>query len=880
MKIKIGVLVVNVTWRGRTYVGTLLDCTKNEWAPPRFFCESPTSDLESRGGISRNRKRSRGSISESENIKLQSKLRNGKGRRNFTVPASPQVRNSNNSSGQQEQSNNSSNKKGSNGSKSDNAIKQRSSPPLDSNSNSTSSTAKETTNNNSSSTVNSQSNQTTSSNKNQASSPVVIKCPEPNCNKKYKHINGLKYHQTHAHHDSVNNNNSKASNSSTNSNNINKNDEQNESNKENEETTDIEDSVDNVDNEIQLNSKTNKPQNKSSKFSSKQAKENRTDSNKSPAAYSDISDTENDSSRPSSNNSNSQSTSQLTNDNSSAKNEDLNLSSSDKLTCSTSLNKSASSTFPFLFSSNSSATSGKDLINNLEDPNNLSKEDQKTNEELRKLASEVDQKLSNDSNLNESIQQQLNNHLSSNNKPLLNSPKNGNPILANNALSSKTPTTGPMYPAAPGFSMDPALHAYLMQTDLNHRISYERYLIEHQEKLLSSLAPNELNELERQNALFFAQQQQNAALANLNNFNSLNQISQLNGKDSVFKLPASTPRPSLTKSNSERSSLTTNSSSSGGGSIVNGTSLAKQQETNNNSSTKNNPYDFQESEKQFEKQREEIFKLNSFRMEEQRLLNSRTPMPNQRSNSSPNKKSITSKDEHTHSNNIINNKAGMRSENIKQQFSSSQTTPTNFLNFPTPYLNSSSIAPPTSLPNFPTTSSVHLPFDPNTFHQQAGNGNAQMLSSLSQPFMNPLIDSLMFANGLSHLDLNNVNNASKHHLLTAANQTAAQMLNNGNIKKTDLVRQDRNSLSADKLTSNEMHRTLTANLSQSSSSTLLNTSNNSNLSTSSKKDLDENRSPSRHLNNLSNAQHVGVGFPTFIDPYGGKFFLFSIYIHL
>ena len=31
----LGVLVVNVTWRGKTFVGTLLDATKNEWAPPR-----------------------------------------------------------------------------------------------------------------------------------------------------------------------------------------------------------------------------------------------------------------------------------------------------------------------------------------------------------------------------------------------------------------------------------------------------------------------------------------------------------------------------------------------------------------------------------------------------------------------------------------------------------------------------------------------------------------------------------------------------------------------------------------------------------------------------------------------------------------------------
>lgn len=34
-----GVLVVNVTWRGKTYVGTLLDCTRHDWAPPRLACQ-------------------------------------------------------------------------------------------------------------------------------------------------------------------------------------------------------------------------------------------------------------------------------------------------------------------------------------------------------------------------------------------------------------------------------------------------------------------------------------------------------------------------------------------------------------------------------------------------------------------------------------------------------------------------------------------------------------------------------------------------------------------------------------------------------------------------------------------------------------------------
>lgn len=32
-----------------------------------------------------------------------------------------------------------------------------------------------------------------------AVSPVLLECPEQDCGKKYKHVNGLKYHQSHAH---------------------------------------------------------------------------------------------------------------------------------------------------------------------------------------------------------------------------------------------------------------------------------------------------------------------------------------------------------------------------------------------------------------------------------------------------------------------------------------------------------------------------------------------------------------------------------------------------------------------------------------------------------------------------------------------------------
>ncbi|XP_077556094.1 uncharacterized protein LOC144170278 isoform X3 [Haemaphysalis longicornis] len=118
-----GVLVVNVTWRGKTYVGTLLDCTRHDWAPPRF---SP----------------------------VQGKLRNGKGRR-FAVPCSPAKNESRRRNRPPEL---------------------ELSPPSDSKKRARARSTPEA-----------------------PCSPALILCPEPNCGKKYKHINGLRYHQSHAH---------------------------------------------------------------------------------------------------------------------------------------------------------------------------------------------------------------------------------------------------------------------------------------------------------------------------------------------------------------------------------------------------------------------------------------------------------------------------------------------------------------------------------------------------------------------------------------------------------------------------------------------------------------------------------------------------------
>ncbi|GCB60427.1 zinc finger protein 608 isoform X1 [Scyliorhinus torazame] len=196
-----GVLVVNVTWRNKTYVGTLLDCTKHDWAPPRF-CESPTSDVEMRASRGRG-KRARSvanapmnEVSFTESRGMQSKNRggaNGKGRRGSL-----------NSSGRRTPPNCTMEDVKTSPSP---INKRKNKPPMDLDLNSSS----EDTKSGKRVRTNSRSTPTTPQGKSEAtfveqgcSSPVLIDCPHPNCSKKYKHINGLRYHQAHAHLDPEN----------------------------------------------------------------------------------------------------------------------------------------------------------------------------------------------------------------------------------------------------------------------------------------------------------------------------------------------------------------------------------------------------------------------------------------------------------------------------------------------------------------------------------------------------------------------------------------------------------------------------------------------------------------------------------------------------
>ncbi|XP_071437496.1 zinc finger protein 608 isoform X3 [Pithys albifrons albifrons] len=198
-----GVLVVNVTWRNKTYVGTLLDCTKHDWAPPRF-CESPTSDLEMRGGRGRGKRaRSAAAVtvpgndaSFAESRGLQNKNRggaNGKGRRGSL-----------NSSGRRTPPNCAMDEVKASPSSTN---KRKTKPPMELDLNSSSEdnkSGKRVRTNSRSTPTTPQGKPETNFLDQGCSSPVLIDCPHPNCNKKYKHINGLRYHQAHAHLDPEN----------------------------------------------------------------------------------------------------------------------------------------------------------------------------------------------------------------------------------------------------------------------------------------------------------------------------------------------------------------------------------------------------------------------------------------------------------------------------------------------------------------------------------------------------------------------------------------------------------------------------------------------------------------------------------------------------
>ncbi|NXW76692.1 ZN609 protein, partial [Hirundo rustica] len=198
-----GMLVVNVTWRNKTYVGTLLDCTQHDWAPPRF-CDSPTSDLEMRNGRGRGKRMRPNSNTPVNETAAAS---DSKGTSN-----SSKTRAGANSKGRRGSQNSSDHRTPPGGTAEDvkaspsSVTKRKSKPLSDMDLNSSSEDSKGSkrirTNSMGSATVPPAAVKVEPAIlERNCPSPILIDCPHPNCNKKYKHINGLKYHQAHAHTD-------------------------------------------------------------------------------------------------------------------------------------------------------------------------------------------------------------------------------------------------------------------------------------------------------------------------------------------------------------------------------------------------------------------------------------------------------------------------------------------------------------------------------------------------------------------------------------------------------------------------------------------------------------------------------------------------------
>uniref|UniRef100_A0A673FVY5 Zinc finger protein 608-like n=1 Tax=Sinocyclocheilus rhinocerous TaxID=307959 RepID=A0A673FVY5_9TELE len=195
-----GVLVVNVTWRKRTYVGTLLDCTKHDWAPPRF-CESPMSDSEMPYARGRG-KRMRLAIPDQPAVDPSlSKIRGLTHKRRGVGIGNKGRRGSLNLSGCRTPGYYAVDDIKSNPLM---CGKRKGKAPADLDLNLVSDDIR----NGNGKRIRAKSRSAPSTPQGKSdpvfldqvcASPMLIDCPHPNCNKKYKHINGLRYHQSHAH---------------------------------------------------------------------------------------------------------------------------------------------------------------------------------------------------------------------------------------------------------------------------------------------------------------------------------------------------------------------------------------------------------------------------------------------------------------------------------------------------------------------------------------------------------------------------------------------------------------------------------------------------------------------------------------------------------
>ncbi|KAH3841976.1 zinc finger protein 608-like [Dreissena polymorpha] len=164
-----GVLVVNVTWRDKTYVGTLLDATRHDWAPPRFNCESPSIELDMRTPKGRGKRRAAACTPVQDARTLRKGRRGSSVSSTFTAPPSPAKSESSVGIGMKRK-----------GRHQDGDL-----PLVDYRCSKRSRSGSQVSVANSEVTL--------------SDSSGRVECPEANCNKKFKNVTALNYHKSHNH---------------------------------------------------------------------------------------------------------------------------------------------------------------------------------------------------------------------------------------------------------------------------------------------------------------------------------------------------------------------------------------------------------------------------------------------------------------------------------------------------------------------------------------------------------------------------------------------------------------------------------------------------------------------------------------------------------
>ncbi|TRY67437.1 hypothetical protein TCAL_03293 [Tigriopus californicus] len=209
-----GVLVINVTWRGKTYVGTLLDSTQHvhHWAPPSSrYTDSPTSEIENRTPKGRG-KRGRGGHSELE-VRKNLRSSKGKGRSGITFPpASPAKEKRKGSSKSDSDDKNGSGSGSEDGSSSKKRSRTSSQNSPEDDGDDSEKEEKTTKDGEKETKLKEEKEDDSMTPKDPEEEkyvpppplPYVLICPKEGCNKKYRQHSGLKFHVSFAHKELLN----------------------------------------------------------------------------------------------------------------------------------------------------------------------------------------------------------------------------------------------------------------------------------------------------------------------------------------------------------------------------------------------------------------------------------------------------------------------------------------------------------------------------------------------------------------------------------------------------------------------------------------------------------------------------------------------------